>query len=72
MAQSARSINLITEEEAVEVASAEDSCCDFNFLNISLAYAPTENGEHVLCYEVVSSHGFCYVDVQTGNIIHFA
>ena len=70
VAQSARSSSLITEDEAVEIASSEDSCCDFNLISTSLAYAPLENGEHVLCYEVMSSRGFCYVDVQTGNIIH--
>lgn len=70
VAQSARSCNLITEDEAVDIARSEDTCCDFDLINTSLAYAPLENGEHVLCYEVMSSHGFCYVDIQTGNIIH--
>lgn len=71
--QSTRSISLITEDEAIEIARAEDNCCDdFTLLDVELAYAPTENGVHVLCYEITSSHGFCYVDVQSGDIITIA
>lgn len=72
LAENARSIDLISEEDAIEIAQSEDTCCDyFDVYGIALAYAPTENGEHTLCYEVTSNHGFCYVDVQTGDIIHF-
>lgn len=72
LADNARSIDLISEEEAIEIARSEDTCCnDLDVHSIGLAYAPTENGEHTLCYEVTSNHGFCYVDVQTGDIIHF-
>lgn len=72
LAENARSINLISEAEAIEIAQSEDTCCDYlDVYGIALAYAPTENGEHTLCYEVTSDHGFCYVDVQTGDIIHF-
>ena len=69
---SSRSINLISKEVAIEIARTEDTCCDeYEPLGVSLAYAPTANGEHVLCYEVVSSHGFCYVNVETGEIINW-
>ena len=72
LAENARNIGLIKEYEAIEIAQSEDTCCDhFDVIDIALAYAPTENGEHVLCYEVTSNHGFCYVDVQTGDIIRF-
>ncbi len=71
--QRGRSNSLISEAEAIEIAHSEYACCEnFNLINVSLAYAPTENGVHVLCYEVQTSHNFCYVDVQTGDIIRFA
>ena len=68
-----RDINLISQEEAVEIARTEALCCEEHEpLGVALAYAPTENGEHVLSYEVVFSHGFSYVNVETGEIINCA
>ncbi len=70
---SARSINLISESDAIAIAQEADQCgCQFNVLGVSLAYAPVNEGEHVLCYEVVSSHGFHYVSVESGEIINLS
>lgn len=69
---SARSITVISESEAVAIAQADNSCYnEFVLWNVALAYAPTENGVHVLCYEITSPCGFCYVNVQTGDIIRW-
>lgn len=62
---------LLTKEEAVEVVRTKDTCCsELTVLGISLAYAPVNGGEHVLCYEIQSNHGFTYVSVENGNIIN--
>lgn len=68
---SARSINLISESDAIAIAQEAEPCgCEFNVLGVSLSYAPVNDGEHVLCYEVMSSHGFHYVSVESGEIIN--
>ena len=68
---SARYTNLISESDAITIAQDAHPCgCEFNVLGVSLAYAPVNSGEHVLCYEVASSHGFHYVSIETGEIIN--
>lgn len=65
-----RSVSYLSQEEALSIArNADASSDDFELYNIALAYAPTDNGLHVLCYEVKTSHGFFYVDVLTGELI---
>lgn len=71
-ANGGRAINMISESEAIQIAQNTDHCCEeFKFYGISLAYAPVEDGVHVLCYEVVSSCGFYYVNVQTGEVVNW-
>lgn len=68
----ARSIVLISQNEAITIAQAENSCCEeLDIRSVALAYAPTENGSHVLCYEIRATCGFIYVDVQTGDIVNW-
>ena len=66
-----RRASIISEEEAISIAQAECACSgNLDLIGISLAYVPINNGEHVLCYEVLSTHGYYYIDVHAGNIIY--
>ena len=70
-AQKVTAQKLLTEEEAIEIIRNEDSSCgDLNVQSVSLAYAPVNGGNHVLCYEVLSNHGFTYVSIENGSIIN--
>lgn len=63
---------MISEEEAIQIAKNVNDCCDdYEVYTVSLAYAPTEQDVHVLCYEVMSNCGFTYVNVQTGEVIEW-
>lgn len=67
---SSEKVTLISKDEAVKIALNENTSNEeVELYNVSLAYAPVGNGEHVLCYEVMFSYGFCYVNVQTGEIV---
>lgn len=69
-AYSVSPVTIIAEDQAILIAQAANCCCQaFDLYDISLAYAPTENGQHVLCYELATSCGFYYVNVQTGAIV---
>ena len=61
---------IISEEEAISIAKSATECEQFEVYHVNYAYVPKEEGEYVLCREVVSSCGFCYVNIQTGDVIH--
>lgn len=71
-AYSASPVTIITEDQAITIAQTAYCCCqDFELYDVGLAYAPAENRQHILCYEIVTSCGFHYVNVQTGEIIEW-
>lgn len=69
-AQCGSSPTFITVEQAIETTKAlAPFHVSYEWMKVGLAYVPTNDTEHVLCYEIVSPHGFNYVDIQTGNVI---
>ncbi len=63
----------ITESEAISAAKTEagniyDSS-DFIVYNCELAYTPIGNDIYRLCYEVISSNGTLYIDIESGDVI---
>lgn len=68
----ARTVTVISENDAIQIVQSADLCCaESEIYAISLAYAPLEDGIHVLCYEITSSCGFYYVNVQTGEVVNW-
>lgn len=64
-------VNIIFKESAVSIAKiASEHPENFCLYRVNLAYAPTNDGDYVLCHEVVSSCGSCYISIQTGDIIY--
>ena len=62
----------ISEFDALKLLLLDHSCiADSELICVSLAYVPDGSGNHVLCYEFVFSSGFHYVNVSTGEIVHF-
>lgn len=63
--------SVISVNEAMKIALSQVHCCDdVELYDVSLAYVPEENGIYTLCYEIMFSCGFYYVDVLNGEIIH--
>lgn len=66
-----RSVPYISLSDAIQFARNADLCEDaFELYDTALAYAPSENGEHVLCYEVMTSHGFFYINIVDGSLVY--
>jgi len=62
-----------SEVEAIEAFLNEQSMYnEEDILDVSLAYAPIENGAYQLCYELRTEYSFHYVNVQTGETIYFS
>lgn len=67
-----RSTNYISEEDAIKIVYSSLFTVDTpEYFDISLAYAPSEGGTHVLCYEIMTSAGFYYVKIDSGEIVVF-
>lgn len=66
-----RSVPYISLSDAIQFAHNADFCDDaFELYDTALAYAPSENGEHVLCYEIMTSHGFFYINIVDGSLAY--
>ena len=58
------------DNDSVIYVQYEDGFARFS-ISLITEEAKKENTEVSIFYEVTSNHGFCYVDIQTSDIIHF-
>lgn len=59
---------MISKETAIKAAKA-NYIMESDIVAVALAYVPAGNGTYQLCYEIQFTGDFCYVNVQTGEIM---